>query len=109
MNEEQYWIIEVEDFTNRPQRRVGRGHYLQYYPPGIEGAVAEIVFTDPEDAKQYAAQACNSEHMIWSVVFVGNRSDLGIAIQQSIPTKTHVLLDPEYGDEEASLQPIVWQ
>jgi hypothetical protein len=68
--------------------------------------VAEIVFTDRERAERYAAQACDAEHIEWRVAPVGGRSELNHAMSISGPKKTHVLLDPEYGNEEDSLRPI---
>ena len=105
--EEQYWLIEIVDETDMPARRVGSGYYLEYYPD--DGGVAEIVFTDREAAKSFAAQACDAEHTQWRAVPVGGRSELSHAIGISVPEKTHVLLDPEYGNEEASLLPIIWE
>jgi hypothetical protein len=49
----------------------------------------------------------DSEHVAWRVVPVDGRAELEQAIKESVPRKTHVLVDPEYGDEEASLQPII--
>jgi hypothetical protein len=109
MSEQTYWLIELTDFTHAPKRKFFDGYYLQYYPEGIEDAVAEVVFTDLERAERYAARVCNSEHTEWRAVFVEGRGQLSRAIHESIPKKTHVLLDPEYGDEEAHLHPIIWE
>ncbi len=106
MSEESYWLIEIADHTHMPKRRVGDGHYLEYYPDG--GSVAEIVFTNRERAERYAAQACDAEHIEWRVAPIGGRSELNHAMSISGPKKTHVLLDPEYGNEEDSLRPVDW-
>jgi hypothetical protein len=109
MDEERYWLIEVVDHTHAPARKIVDGYYLEYYPEGIEGAVAEVVFTDKERAERFAAQVYDPEHIEWRPVPVGSREELNQVIKDSVPKKTHVLLDPEYGKEGESLQPISWQ
>jgi hypothetical protein len=106
LSENRYWLIEVVDRTHSPVRKLVDGYYLEYYPEGIEGAVAEVVFTDKERAERFAAQVYDPEHIEWRPVPVESREELDQAIRESVPKKTHILLDPEFGKEEESLQPL---
>ena len=102
--QERYWLIEVVDHTHAPERKLVDG----YYPEGIEGAVAEVVFTDRERAERFAAQVYDPEQIEWRPVPVRDIEELKQAIKESVPKKTHILLDPEWGKEEESLRPLVW-
>ena len=68
--------------------------------------MAEILFTDEERARSYARQAVDSEHNEWRLAPL-QEGELSYFIEISVPKKTHVLIDPEYGDEERALRPIV--
>jgi hypothetical protein len=102
MSEQTYWAIQIVDYTGKG-RPVGSGDFLQYYPN--EGGVAEILFTDEGRASAYAQQVIDAEHLEWRLEPVPE-GELTNFIEMSVPKKTHVLIDPEHGDEERALQPI---
>jgi hypothetical protein len=104
MDEQTYWAIEIVDYTGKGGCTIGSGTVLQYYPN--EGGVAEILFTDKERASGYARQAVDTEHTEWRLTPL-QEGELAYFIEISVPKKTHVLIDPEYGDEERALQPII--
>jgi len=102
MSEQTYWAIEIVDYTSKV-RPIGSGDFLEYYPN--EGGVAEILFTDEERARGYARQVVDTEHNEWRLMPVPE-GELTSFIEMSVRKKTHVLIDPEHGDEERALQPI---
>jgi hypothetical protein len=105
LEEERYWIIEIADYTHRPERTIADYQVLDYRK---EGNVAEIVFTNAKHAEEFADRICDAEHVEWRIQPVRSRRELSAHISSTVPERTHVLLDPVYGKEEESLHPIVW-
>lgn len=84
---------------------LGSERDLVYYPN--DGGVASVVFTDYQEAKHYAESVITDSDVEWSVEWIGDDDALGYDISISVPTRTHVLVDPVRGEEEVQLQPIM--
>src|SRR5215217_5802606 len=102
MDERTYWVIAVSN-VRTPKRRTFITHRTD-----VVGS-ALCLFTDYQHAKNYIGQIFWTNQINWDYfdedflrVSAGDLADF-LAASAPWAARTHVLIDPEFGDEERAL------
>ena len=79
----------------------------------VDGSKEPVQSVDrlAEKAKEYGHKAITTldPDLEWRVEFIGDHAAASYDVEISWPYRTHVLIDPDFGEEEEQLQPIIRQ